>query len=125
MVLPPSHTIVLPVIVTTGIEFIVIDVVDNLERTIGSIENDEDEKVKNIVIGIEMIKKMFLDNLEKHGLKQMVALGAEFDPNFHEALAQQPAEDKENNTIILVHQTGYTLNDRVIRAAKVIIVKND
>ena len=102
-----------------------VDVVDNLERTLGFIEADEDEKVKNIIVGIDMIKKMFLENLGKHGLKQIEALGAEFDPNFHEALAQQPAEGKEENTVILVHQNGYLLNDRVIRAAKVIIVKNN
>ena len=101
-----------------------IDVVDNLERTLGFISTDEDEKVKNIVVGIEMIKKIFLDNLEKHGLKQIDALGKEFDPHFHEALAQQPADDKEDNEIIQVHQTGYQLNDRVIRAAKVVIAKN-
>lgn len=101
-----------------------IDVVDNLERSLEFIQNDEDEKVKNIVVGIEMTVKIFLDNLEKHGLKQIEALGKEFDPHFHEALAQQPAEGKEDNEIIQVHQTGYTLNERVIRAAKVIIAKN-
>lgn len=101
-----------------------IDVVDNLERTIGFIETDEDEKVKNIVVGIEMIHKIFLDNLKKHGLEQIEALGKEFDPHFHEALAQQPDETKKDNEIIQVHQTGYKLNERVIRAAKVIIAKN-
>ncbi len=102
-----------------------LDVVDNLERTLGFIRNDEDEKVKNIVVGIDMIQKLFIDSLSKHGLKQIEALGEEFDPNFHEALAQQPAEGKPNMEVIQVHQNGYTLNDRVIRAAKVIVVKND
>merc|ERR1711976_1160523 len=102
-----------------------LDVVDNLERTLGFIRNDEDEKVKNIVVGIDMIQKLFIDSLSKHGLKQIEALGEEFDPNFHEALAQQPAEGKPNTEVIQVHQNGYTLNDRVIRAAKVIVVKND
>lgn len=101
-----------------------IDVVDNLERTLGFISTDEDEKVKNIVVGVEMIHKMFLDNLAKHGLKQVEAMGLEFDPHFHEALAQQPSEGKKDNEIIQVLQTGYILNDRVIRAAKVIITKN-
>lgn len=102
-----------------------LEVVDNLERTLGFIESDEDEKVKNIVVGIEMIQKMFIETLEKHGLKQIECVGKEFDPNFHEALAQQPAEGKKNMEIILVHQNGYTLNDRVIRAAKVVVAKND
>ncbi len=102
-----------------------IDVLDNFERTLGFIEKDEDEKVKNIVVGIEMITKMFLDSLSKHGLKKIEALDQEFDPNFHEALSQRAEEGKENNTIVEVFQNGYTLNDRVLRAAKVIIVKND
>ena len=101
-----------------------LDVVDNLERTLGFINKDEDEKVKNIVIGVEMIQKMFIDSLGKHGLKQIEALGKEFDPNFHEALAQQPAEGKNDMEVIQVHQSGYTLNERVIRAAKVIVAKN-
>jgi len=102
-----------------------LDVVDNLERTLNFIRPDKDEKIKNIVVGIEMIEKMFIESLGKHGLKQIDALGETFDPHFHEALAQQPDEGKENNTILQVHQNGYALSDRVIRAAKVIIVKND
>lgn len=102
-----------------------LDVIDNFERTLSFIKNDEDEKVKNIVVGIEMISKMFADSLTKHGLKVIEALGKEFDPHFHEALAQQPVEGKPNMEIIQVHQNGYTLNERVIRAAKVVVVKND
>lgn len=102
-----------------------LDVVDNLERTLGFIRSDEDEKVKNIVVGIEMIEKLFVESLGKHGLKVIDALGKEFDPNFHEALSQQKAEDRPNMEIIQVHQSGYTLNGRVIRAAKVVVVKND
>ncbi|MAX65618.1 MAG: nucleotide exchange factor GrpE [Halobacteriovoraceae bacterium] len=72
-----------------------------------------------------MIEKMFMDILSKHGLKRINALGEEFDPNFHEALSQEPAEGKKNMEVIQVHQNGYTLNDRVIRAAKVVVAKND
>jgi molecular chaperone GrpE len=86
-----------------------VDVIDNFERTLSFIKGDEDEKVKNIAIGIEMINKQFIESLEKHGLKQIEALGKEFDPNFHEALAQQPAEGKKDMEVIQVHQNGYTL----------------
>jgi molecular chaperone GrpE len=102
-----------------------LDIVDNLERTLGFINKDEDEKVKNIVVGVEMISKMFVESLQKHGLKQIDALGKEFDPHFHEALAQQASEGKDNMEIIQVHQNGYTLNERVIRPSKVVVVKND
>lgn len=101
-----------------------VDVIDNFERTLSFIIGDEDEKVKNIAIGIEMINKQFIESLTKHGLKQIDAIGKEFDPNFHEALAQQPAEGKKDMEVIHVHQNGYTLNDRLLRPAKVVVVKN-
>ena len=72
-----------------------------------------------------MIEKMFMDSLGKHGLKPIEAMGKEFDPNFHEALSQLAVEGKENNMVHEVQQRGYTLNERVIRASKVIVVKND
>lgn len=101
-----------------------VDVIDNFERTLSFIAGDSDEKVKNIVVGIEMINKQFIESLGKHGLKQIDAMGQEFDPNFHEALAQQPAEGKKEMEVIQVHQSGYTLNDRLLRPAKVIVAKN-
>lgn len=101
-----------------------VSVVDNFERTLGFIEKEEDEKIKNIAEGIRMVSKLFVDTLEKHGLKRIEALGEEFDPNFHEALAQQPAEGKKDMEVIQVFENGYTLNDRVVRAAKVIVAKN-
>jgi molecular chaperone GrpE len=103
----------------------ILDVVDNLERTLSFIKGDEDVKVKNIVVGLNMIEKMFMDSLGKHGLKPIEAMGKEFDPNFHEALSQLAVEGKENNMVHEVQQRGYTLNERVIRASKVIVVKND
>jgi molecular chaperone GrpE len=101
-----------------------IEVVDNLDRTIQAIANDEDDKVKNIHVGIDMVKKQFMDTLQANGLEKVEALGKTFDPNFHEAMAQQPAEGKEDDEVIQVYQEGYTLNGRLIRAAKVVIAKN-
>ena len=102
-----------------------LDVVDNFERTLGFIQADKDEKVKNIAVGIDMIGKQFITALEGHGLKKVNALGEIFDPNFHEALSQEKAEDKKEMEIIQEHQAGYTLNDRLLRPAKVVVVKND
>lgn len=101
-----------------------LEVVDNFERTLGFIKNDEDEKVKNIVVGIEMITNQMLTTLEKHGLKQVEAIGKEFDPNFHEAMSTEAKEGVADETITQVHQNGYTLNDRLLRPAKVTIAKN-
>ncbi len=101
-----------------------IEVVDNLDRTVDAIANDEEEKVKNIFVGIDMVRKQFLDVLKSSGLEKVEALGKTFDPNLHEAMAQQPAEGKEDQEIIQVFQPGYSLNGRLLRAAKVIIANN-
>ncbi|MBH47108.1 MAG: nucleotide exchange factor GrpE [Halobacteriovorax sp.] len=102
-----------------------LDVIDNLERTTAAIENDEDEKIKNIFVGIDMVRKQFLDCLKNNGLETIESIGKDFDPNFHEALAQQPAPDKREGEVITEYQKGYVLNGRLLRAAKVVVAKND
>ena len=74
--------------------------------------------------GIEMTAKMLIDVLKKNGLEELDPKGEKFDPNIHEALAMVPNPELENNTIFEVFQKGYLLNGRVVRAAKVIVVKN-
>jgi molecular chaperone GrpE len=102
-----------------------IEVLDNLDRTSDAIATDKDEKIKNVFTGIEMVKKQFVDVLKTNGLEQVESIGQKFDPNIHEAMAAQPTEGKENDEIITEFQKGYTLNGRLLRAAKVIIVNND
>ncbi len=101
-----------------------LEVVDNFERTVDMLKFDNDQKVKNIVFGLEMVSKMFLDSLGKHGLTQIDCLGKDFDPNFHEAMAQEYAEGKRPNEILKVFQKGYVLNGRLLRAAKVIVASD-
>lgn len=102
-----------------------VEVVDNFERTVSAIRNEEDEKMKNLVVGIDMINKQFMNTLSKYGLTKVEAEGQTFDPNFHEALAQMKMDGKKEMEIIQVHQNGYTLNDRLIRPAKVVVAKNE
>lgn len=98
-----------------------LEVVDNFERTINMLKGDEDQKVKNLVVGLDMIEKQFLDTMGKHGLTPIHAIGKEFDPNFHEAVAQEYAEGKKPHEVIKEFQKGYTLNGRVVRASKVVV----
>ena len=101
-----------------------IEVVDNLDRTLESLAEDGDEKVKNIVVGIEMVHNQFLGVLKQNGLEAVETEGKIFDPNYHEAMGQQECEDdKENDEIISVYQKGYVLQGRLLRPAKVIIAK--
>jgi molecular chaperone GrpE len=80
--------------------------------------------VKNIVVGIEMVHKLFISSLKNFGLEQINAVGEEFDPNFHEAMAQQPAEGKKDMEIIQEYEKGYILNGRLLRPSKVVVAKN-
>jgi molecular chaperone GrpE len=100
-----------------------VEVVDNFERTIEMLKNDQDQKIKNIVTGLEMVRKQYLDVLAKNGLTQIESLGKIFDPNFHEAMAQEKIEGRKSQEIIKEYQKGYTLNGRLIRAAKVVIAE--
>lgn len=101
-----------------------IEVVDNLDRTLNAIAMDEDPKVKNILVGIEMVQKQFLEKLKECGLERLESLGQEFDPNLHEAMGSEKAEGKKEQEIIKVFEEGYKLNGRLLRAAKVIVVQN-
>jgi molecular chaperone GrpE len=101
-----------------------LDVVDNFERTIEMLKHDDDSKMKNVVTGLDMVKKQFIDALSKHGLTPVDSIGKEFNPNFHEAIAQEYAEGFKPNHIIKEFQKGYTLNGRLVRPAKV-VVAND
>lgn len=98
-----------------------LEVADNFDRIIGMLRGDADQKVKNLVYGLDMIQKQFLDTMGKHGLTAIPAIGKEFDPNFHEAVAQEYAEGTKPNEVIKEYQKGYTLNGRVIRASKVVV----
>jgi len=100
-----------------------LSVVDNLGLTLNAIANDEDEKVKNIFVGIEMVNQQFSEVLKNNGLEEIKSVGETFDPNCHEALMQREEEGKDAGVVLEEVQKGYRLNGRVVRAAKVIISK--
>lgn len=101
-----------------------IQVMDNFERIIESLKPDQDPKIKNIVTGIDMVQKQFTDTLSKHGLTPVESVGKEFDPNFHEAMAQEYAEGVKPNFVVKEFQKGYSLNGRLLRAAKVVVASD-
>lgn len=98
-----------------------LQVVDNFDRTVEMLKNDQDPKIKNIVTGLNMVNKQFLDTLAKHGLTPVDSIGKDFDPNFHEAMAQEYAEGKKPNEVVKEFQKGYTLNGRLVRPSKVVV----
>ena len=69
--------------------------------------------------GIELIARKLQNMLESEGVKKIEALGAEFDPKFHEAISHEPANGATSGHVIGVVQNGYMLGERVIRPALV------
>jgi molecular chaperone GrpE len=69
--------------------------------------------------GVELICRKLQSILEAEGLKRIEAEGQKFDPNFHEAIAQEPADGVESGTVIAIVRNGYMLGERVIRPAMV------
>ena len=94
---------------------------DNLERAIQTAKESPD--VDKIVEGLELTLNGYLGTLEKFGLRQFVAEGRMFDPNYHEALGVEEHDGVEENTVIKELLKGYALHERVIRPALVVVSK--
>ena len=102
-------------------------VADNLRRALESGPSElagADEKVKNLIVGVEMTEKELLGAFEKNGVRQINPLGEKFDYNFHQAMFEVEAEDKESGIVVQVLQPGYAIEDRILRAAMVGVSKS-
>lgn len=111
-----------------------IDSIDNLDRALGMVPEsklspaaDASEAAKdlaNLHEGLRMTETVLMNTLEKHGLERFSPEGDKFNPNEHEATFMTPQPGKEDNTVFHVQSKGFKLNGRVLRAAKVGVVKN-
>ncbi|KAI1433183.1 GrpE-domain-containing protein [Xylaria sp. CBS 124048] len=109
-----------------------VEGVDNLDRalTMGQekMKVEEGKEVNadlnNFYEGVKMTESNMLQILAKHGLERFSPEGEKFNPNEHEATFMTPMPNKEENTVFHVQQKGYKLNGRILRAAKVGVVKN-
>ena len=100
-----------------------LTVVDNLERALEAARDNDDEHVKAIYDGVNLTLKSFVDLFNKFNIVAIDPLGEPFDPLRHQAMSMQENPDVEPNTVIAVMQKGYSLNDRVIRPAMVMVSK--
>lgn len=96
----------------------ILPILDDFERAVA----DQSDDPKAIKEGTQMIFNKFVKTLEGLGVKQIDAMGHDFDTDYHEAVAMVPGmgDDKKGKVIDCV-QTGYTMNDKVIRHAKVAV----
>ncbi|KXJ45938.1 molecular chaperone GrpE [Marinobacter salarius] len=102
-----------------------LPVADSLEKAVESTEGHESagELVASIREGVEMTLNLFMGSLGKFNVVQLNPVGEPFDPQQHEAMSMVPAPDAEPNSVVAVVQKGYTLNDRLVRPAMVVVAK--
>jgi len=93
-----------------------LPVIDGLDQGLEATGGDESADE-----GLALTRKLLLQTLERHGLVQIDPVGERFDPEWHEAMSAQPNGEVEPETILMVLQKGYHLNDRLLRPARVVI----
>lgn len=100
----------------------IIPAIDNLERALQT--EVDTTSAENFKKGVQMVLDSLQAALKQNNIEQVEALGKPFDPAVHEAVAQIPAPDgQESGEVIEVLEKGYTLHDRVLRAAKVVVAE--
>lgn len=83
----------------------------------------EGATIESISEGVDMTFKQLLDVLQTFNVERVDPTGEKFDPQLHEAMTMIPSPDHESNTVVDTIQKGYTLNERLVRAARVIVAQ--
>lgn len=94
-----------------------LPVVDNLERALAV----GGEDVAGVRTGVELTLRQFKDVLARHGVVEVDPEGQQFDPSQHEAVSRLHTSEAEPNTVLQVLQKGYSLGDKLLRAALVVV----
>ena len=104
-----------------------LNLLDNLDRSRISLENDEKLKnsdaIKKIFEHLDIIKKDTISIFKKNNIEQIETLNKKLDPNFHQAMMEVEDDAKEPGTIVQEIQTGYLMKDRLLRPALVAVSK--
>lgn len=103
-----------------------VAVADNFERAILSVPEEalsDNPMLKNLLDGVTMTEREFLNVLEKHGVVRVDPKGEPFDPHKHQAMMEQEDASVSAGTVLQVFQPGYMIGDRVLRPAMVVVAK--
>ncbi|MBO6281221.1 MAG: nucleotide exchange factor GrpE [Alphaproteobacteria bacterium] len=100
-----------------------LTVADNLQRAISSVDEEHKDQYKGLLEGIIITQKELTHVFDKFGIKKIECLDTIFDPNFERVVQEIEDPTKPAGTIVNELQTGYTLNDRILREAMVIVTK--
>ena len=100
-----------------------LPVKDSLELGLAAVEENSDEAVEKLREGTELTLKMLTSALEKFGIKEINPVGEAFNPEQHQAMTMQESAEAAPNSVLVVMQKGYLLNERVMRPALVVVSK--
>ena len=100
-----------------------LPVADSLDRALQSVPQEGrdqlDEATRNLLAGIEVTHKEFLNVFSRHGISRIEPLGEKFDPHFHQAMFEIPDPSTPAGTVVQVMQAGYVIGERCLRPAMV------
>jgi molecular chaperone GrpE len=94
--------------------------IDHLELSLKGAEGHADA---DVIKGFALVRDELLAALAKSGIQAFSPKGEPFDPNEHEAMAQQPSEEAESGTVLEVYQQGFRINGQVLRPARVVVAQ--
>jgi molecular chaperone GrpE len=100
-----------------------LTIVDNLRRAISAAEEAQSGEQAALLEGVRSTERMLTQTLERFGVRRIEALGAKFDPALHEAVVEIDDPEREPGTVAQVIEDGYTIYDRLLRPARVAVVK--
>jgi molecular chaperone GrpE len=113
----------------TGLARDVVVVADNLDRALKAMlagaqaDKAIDEAIRTMIEGVELTQRELMAAFERHGVRKIVPQGEPFNAHFHQAVAEIPAPGVAGGTVIEVIQPGYVIQERLIRAAMVVVAK--
>ena len=100
-----------------------LGVADNLQRALSSVDDETKNKCEAFIKGVELTQNELSKVFGKFGIKKLDSLNKVFDPNFERVVQEVEDKEKPAGTIIAELQSGYTLNDRILREAMVVVTK--
>lgn len=99
-----------------------LPLVDDLERALKAEAPAAAETYRQ---GVELIYRQLLETLKRRGVRPIEALGADFDPHYHQAVSHEPAQDRREGEVIEEFRRGYMLGDRLLRPSMVKVAKGE
>ncbi len=101
----------------------IVGVADNFQRAISAVPADSEKSgaLQSLIDGVMMTEREFLNVLERNGVRRVDPKGEPFNPHYHQAVMEQMNPSVASGTVLQVFQSGYVIEDRVLRPAMVVV----